>query len=374
MFKAIYFSRFMPTPDLGGGSRRMVQIHEMLKTINPELQLISHLRGDRIPEKTKIEIEIRSRRKDIFAPPRLSWSLRKWNEDHRGMVYRLRKFSSIWAKTVKELPQLDAAIMDDPVYFLPLFKKLRQLHIPVIAVCHNLETLAANQVENKWAMDLFQEELEILSKCRLVITISREEDVLLNNLGIRTLYIPYYPVEPILGRLLVVRESRRGVAKNGTLMVGTMINLPTREGMERAAAWWQQNRLDREAGKLIIGGFQSEMYFDPRPFGDCVDFRGTMTNEEIDSLLCRVKAILCYQETGAGALTRIGEMLIAGVPVLANTHAARSYYNMKGVIEFRELEGLGEALKKIGKLTDEIPVPQVPDSSALSREISRILT
>jgi len=33
---------------------------------------------------------------------------------------------------------------------------------------------------------------------------------------------------------------------------------------------------------------------------------------------------------GSGALTRICEMLCAGVPVLANTYTALSYYNMKG--------------------------------------------
>ncbi len=351
----------------------MVQIHAMVKGIVPELQLISHLRGDWIPEKTKAEIQIRSHRNDCFAPPRLSWSLRKWGNDHRGMVYRLRKFSSLWAGSMNDLSRLDAAVMDDPVYFLPLFKRLCKLHIPVIAVCHNLETLSATRTDNKLTLDLLQEELEILSKCRLVITISREEDVLLNNLGISTLYIPYYPVEPILGRLLAVRENRKNSEKNGILMVGTMINLPTRDGMEQAAAWWQQNIPEGEVGKLIIGGYNSEIYFDPRLYGNSIDFRGTMDNTQMDSLLTRVKACISYQKNGPGALTRICEMLIAGVPVLANTHAARSYYNMKGVIEFRELDGLGQALTKIDQLDGEIPVPPAPDVSALSLEIHRII-
>jgi hypothetical protein len=358
---------------MGGGSRRMVQIYEMLKTVNPEVQLISPLHNDNIPKKIKKKIRKDSQRQDLFAPSRMSLSLRKWSEEHRDMVYRLRKFSAVWAGSVKELQGLDIAVMDDPIYFLPLFKKLQQLQIPVIAICHNLETLVTRQVVNKWAMDLFQEELAILRKCRLVITISREEDVLLQNFGIRTLYIPYYPVQPIMSRLCAVRESRKCSYKEGILMAGTTRNLPTRDGMERAAAYWRQNRFDKTAGKLIIGGYKSEMYFDPRPFGDSVDFRGTMTNEEMDGLLHQVRACICYQKNGAGALTRIGEMLIAGVPVLASTHAARSYYNMKGVIEFRELDELGEALKKIDKLEEEIPLPQFPDISSLYREIQRIL-
>ncbi len=240
-------------------------------------------------------------------------------------------------------------------------------------ICHNLETLITQQVVNKWVMDLFQEELAILRECRLVITISREEDVLLQNCGIRTLYVPYYPVEPIMGRLCAIRESRKSSYREGVLMAGTTKNFPTREGMELAAAYWHKNRMERAAGKLIIGGYKSEMYFDSRPFGDSVDFRGTMTDEEMDDLLRRVKAVLCYQKSGAGALTRIGEMLIAGVPVLASTHAARSYYNMKGVIEFRELDELKEALKKIDELDGELTVPPAPDISSLSREIQKIL-
>lgn len=373
MVNAIYFSRFLPTTEMGGGARRMVQIHEMLKSVVPEVQLISNARGDHIPKKIRKKIKAMSHRKDFFAPPRLSWSLRKWSEEHRDMVYRLRKFSRIWVDSIKELPEMDMAIMDDPIYFLPLFKKLRRLHIPVIAVCHNVETLAANQVKKKWAMNLFKKELDILSQCRLVITISREENFLLNNLGIPTLYIPYYPVEPIRGRLLAVREQRKNNLKGGILMVGTTKNLPTRDGVMRAAAYWHENHLDSSAGKLIIGGYQSEKYFDPRPFGDPVDFRGTLSNEEIDILLSRVKAFLCYQESGSGALTRICEMLIAGVPVLANSYAARSYYNMKGVIEFRELDNLGEALKQIDKCDDEIPVPQPPDISSLALEMQKIL-
>jgi hypothetical protein len=66
-------------------------------------------------------------------------------------------------------------------------------------------------------------------------------------------------------------------------------------------------------------------------------------------------------------------MLIAGVPVLANTHAARSYYNMKGVLEFRELDELSEALKQADQFDGDISLPQAPDCAALSLAIQRIL-
>jgi hypothetical protein len=263
--------------------------------------------------------------------------------------------------------------MDDPIYFLPLFKKLIRRRIPVIAVCHNIESVVPGQVKKDRARELLEKELELLSQCRLVITISREEDVILRNFGITSRYMPYYPVESIQKRLLAIREKRRFTSKEDILMVGTSKNLPTREGMIRAASYWNEKRLDKAAGKLIAGGFFSEEYLTSMPVGDSVEYHGTFSNGDLDGWMEKVKACLCYQESGAGALTRICEMLTAGVPVLANTHAARSYYNMKGVFEFRELEELAEALKQIDAFDGEIPLPPAPDLSSLEAEMKKIL-
>lgn len=369
----MYFSRFRPTYEMGGGARRMTQLYEMLLSILPEMQLISTQRNDRIPKEIKKKIKKLSNREDFFAPTRWSLGIRKWSRDHIDMTYRLLKYSKIWLKSIGELPQLDLAIMDEPIYFLPLFKKLIELGIPVIGISQNIETLASGQVKEKWLLDMLMTELKILKQCRLVITISREEDILLSNLGIRSLYIPYFPIEPIYKRLIAIRESRKHSEKDGVLMVGSSRNLPTRYGMQNAASFWEKNRMDQYFGKLIIGGYKSEMYFDPSPYPLSTDFRGTLENEALDALLTRIRVFLCYQKTGAGGLTRINEMLIAGVPVLANTHAARSYYNLKGLTEFREFDDLEKILKSPDIFNDEIFLPQQPSSGHLEKEIYRIL-
>jgi len=211
-----------------------------------------------------------------------------------------------------------------------------------------------------------------LSQCRLVITVSREEDVLLNNLGIPSLFIQYYPGEPIIQRLLALRENRIKNVKEGFLAAGNTGNLQTRQGLKKLCDYWQKNRLESFAGKLLLGGFRSNEFFTPGQFGSSVEFLGPMSNDSLDHILSQVKAFICYQENGAGSLTRICEMLIAGAPVLANSLAARSYYNMKGVSEFRELDDIGEALKQIDKYTGEIPVPPAPDVTSLSLKIQSI--
>jgi hypothetical protein len=371
--QAIYFSRFKPNYNGGGGSRRMIQIHELFKKIVPDLHVFTNAGGDKNERKLKKKIRTDSERRDFLSPVRRSPSLRMWHDDHRTLAYRLQEFSKIWARAASGWQDCDLAIMDDPIYFAPLFKKLQRLRIPIVASCQNLETLAPNQVIKKRAFDFFLQELQLLSRCRLVITVSREEDVLLNNLGVPSLFIPYYPGEPTLQRLLAVRTERGQKAKQGFLAIGNAKNLQTREGLANLGRYWQGNHLDAVAGKLLLGGFKSDEFFSPGEFGDGVEFLGTLSNEALDHILSRVKACICYQESGSGALTRVGEMLIAGVPVLANAHAARSYYNMKGVIEFRELDQLREALKKTGEMDGTIPVPPAPDITSLALEMQKII-
>jgi len=351
----------------------MMQIHEILRMAVPGLKLVSSAGAGPIEDRIKKKIIAESNRTDFFAPPRRLIRLRKWHDDHLTLAYRLHEFSKIWSRSLSSSRGIDMAIMDDPLYFLPLFRKLRRLRIPVIASCQNIETLATHQVKKKWALDFFKEELEIFSQCRLVITVSREEDVLLNNLGISSLYLPYYPGKPLKERFLAVRENRGKTGKDGFLVIGNAGNLQTRKGMETLGRYWQENQLEAVGGKLLLGGFQSNGFFTPGHFGSSVEFLGALPNDTLDSILTRVKAVICYQENGAGALTRICEMLMAGVPVLANSYAARSYYNMKGVVEYRELDELKEALKQVDKLEGEIPVPAAPDISLVSLKIQKIL-
>ncbi|MCU0285883.1 MAG: hypothetical protein MUF15_05745 [Acidobacteria bacterium] len=363
MSKIIYFSRLIPLENRGGGCRRLLQVYELLKKIYLDVELI-------YPDG---EVASQFREHYFYKPFQKSYSITKWSNDHQNMVKRLEQYSRLWKKSVSQLKNLDFVVMDDPVYFLPLFKKLIRMGIPVIAICHNIESLVPGQANNNCAQELLKKELEILAQCRLVITISREEDIILRNFGISSRFIPYYPVQSIEKRLLAIRENREQTTKNDVLMVGTSKNFPTREGMIKAAAYWHEKKLEKSAGKLIVGGFFSEDYLDSMPIGESVACHWTFSNQELDAWMARVRACLCYQERGAGALTRICEMLIAGVPVLANTQAARSYYHVKGLYEFTELGQLAEVLTKIDAMDGDIPLPPAPDIVSLEMELKKAI-
>ena len=397
--KIIHFSRFVPTINLGGGARRTLQIMKVFEPFNPEM--ISSSRGGGIKiteEELFFNRAIKLRHYYENSGKLKYWStfdtgklapekdgdeninghnlepaeFKKWSPKYRGVVSRLRRVSGEWANLLG-LPGLSLALVDDPIYFVPLLEKLKECNVPVIAACQNLESLVASQVEPDSTLYLFKKETDLLSRCHLVITISREETFLLHNLGIKTGFFPYYPVKPILNRLLKVRKKRKKTGKDGILLLGNAMNIPNRRSMEKVIAFWQSSELFKKEGKLLVAGYGAEQFLKIDYNSDVLEFLGTISNNELYSLLCTVRACLCYQEKGTGALTRICEMLIAGVPVLANSNAARSYYNMNGVIEFRNLHDLDKALKQIDRLEGQIPIPLEPNPSYLVSEIKKIM-
>jgi len=365
--QSTYFSRFLPTLDFGGGSRRMMQVWEILQCLGCEL--VSSARGDRLD--TAVWQRIKKAIKTQADP-----GCRLWSRQRREAVIRLGEVARTWGQAIDTFSNLDLVFMDDPIYFLPLFEALEKRHKPVVAICHNLETLASSQVEKGASKELFVKELDVLSRCRLVITISREETWLLDNLHIPSFYLPYYPLKPVLSRLLAVRREREKLStssRSGILMLGNAINLSTLEGMNRVIQVWQEKHLDRLAGQLLVAGYNADKMFKPDSFPDSIRFLGTLTNEELDRRLVQVKACLCFQESGTGALTRICEMLIAHVPVLANSHAARSYYHIPGVTEFAGLNHLEEVIEKIDRIGGNIPLPTPPNARELIAQVKRIL-
>jgi glycosyltransferase involved in cell wall biosynthesis len=372
MIRAIYFTRFMPTCDAGGGSRRLMQMLELLEDFDCEV--VSSARDDRIENKFLARINA-DRSKNLLARASLfAFPLKMWDESRRSAASRFHKISLQWAKCLRQTKKPDLLFVDDPVYFRPLVAMATRLHIPVIAVCHNLESLVYNQASQRRILNLFNEEVVVLYRCLMTITISHEETLLLNNFGVNAHYLPYYPARPILDRLHAIRTQRAAGKKDGILVIGSVKNAPTREGILRAVAYWQEQQLEKKAGRLLVGGYDSDKLAAKLKDASGVEFLGSLSNEQLDDILCRVRACLCYQERGAGALTKICEMLIAGIPVAANTVAARSYHGMAGVVEFRGLEELQPALERLMGAPENIPAPAPPDNQRLLQIIRNAMS
>ena len=425
MTNIIHFSRFVPVTRLGGGARRTRQIVELLESFHPGMvsagrtaglqdytpadlgfgkgtslhyysgkdgklnywstfdleSACAEGNGNSFPNRSDENVRVFS---SGFQGVRKKKNIdRLWSPDHREKVKRFRTISAEWAHRI-DLSQLSLALVDDPVYFLPLTGQLKEKGVPVAAVSHNIESLASHQVKRRCQRDLFNREIDALKKCDLVITISREEAWLLENLDINAFFLPYYPVEEILQRLLTIRENRQKTEKKDFLLIGSTVNDATRQGMSAVIDKWRANEWGGEGDRLLVAGYKSDVFLkDIKRAGargrgglsqqDSIEVLGPLSDEELDKVMSRVRAAIVYQEFGSGALTRIMETLAAGVPVPVNTHAARSYHNLAGVFEFHDLDELGTVFERIKKAAGQVPLPSAPDPEPVIDAMKKIM-
>jgi hypothetical protein len=355
----LFFSRFsLDGPGGGGGIRRERQITEVLLPLNYQFITAKDFESGK-PNLIKKWMTIGKDRQS-------------WANDFLDYLYHLRCFSKHWAKRITR--DIDLVIIDDPIFFASLVKQTEKLNIPVVAACQNIESLSLSQVNPAKQDKLFRMELQLLAMVDLIISISREETFLLNNLNMNAYFLPYYPADATRDRLLQIRKDRQKTQKSGILILGTINNYVTRDGMIKVIDFWKKNATPTAAGgqKLYIVGYGTEKLRDICRH-ESIEFMGALEESKLEALLYTIKACLCYQDSGAGALTKISEMLIAGIPVLANSHAARSYYNMKGLIEFHALKDLKSVMPGIEKWEGNIPVPGKPDSDSLLKVIAGIV-
>ena len=373
----IYFSRQAADIRSHGGCRRTAQIVDALSGIDcgfvsAEDYLLSPTVDNRFYVSLK-KSGIFSCCLDELRKKNITAGLyEKWTATKREYLLHLNLVAQQWQDALKLNTHLKVAIVDDPVYFIPLFKYLRTRNIPIVVACQNIETLSASQMLQKHQRELFDFELDLFSSSDLVVTISREETFLLQNMRIKSLYIPYYPVAEIRDRMHAIRDARKTTQKRDILLIGSVGNMPTMDGMVKFLNDWQEAvGSNGNKDKLIVAGFGTEK------LQECVNnnevvFKGALSDSELDQLLAQVKAAVVYQENGSGALTKICEFLIAGIPIFANQHAARSYYNMQGVVEFNDIDEIITGLGQITDIEAKIMVPAEPSYSEFVSFVAKL--
>ncbi len=368
--RIVYISRFPPSIRGGGGSRRILQIMKLIR--KHPFRLLTTWRRDGISREQNLAINKNWELFNKYSSGRDEYSL--WPHSRLKYAYRLRELGKIWSSSLLRFQNLKLLLVDDPLFFPSLIESAAAGNLPVAAVCHNLESIAWKTNPHRSPLRLLETEIRLLQKCDLVLTISREEQALLINLGVNAFFLPYFPVEPVRKRMLDVRKKRQTTHKRGLLLLGNIGNISTREGMQKLIAWWKQKPLLPQRDKLIIAGFEiSRNSFDINP-GAGIEMRGDISDQELDHLLSHVKAALCYQETGGGALTKISEFLTAGVPVLSNFHAARSYHHLPGILEFEDWNQLTQMINKLEEHNNQFPIPRKPDTQWIEHYIKETIS
>ena len=358
--EVLFFSRFTPDENGHGGSRRAAQLAAALAPLDPTLVALQDRSTG--PGATRL---------DGFRARIDLWSgrdgIRLWSRGSRAQVLDSHRAARHWRGTLLT-PSVRLVVVEDAIRFAPMVRAAVAKGIPVVTAPQNLEGLVVQQVAPGGQGALLLREVELLRSCALTVAISREETFVLTNFGIATHYFPYHPAAATVESRRRVRRERERSAKSGVLCLGTAGNSPTRVGMKRAVEEWRRFGLASTLGVLTVAGYGTEAL--RTLAGEGVEVAGAVDEATQDAMLVRARAAVVWQKRGAGALTRIPELLIAGVPVIASTHAARSWHGLPGIVELDSLAGLA-SLRLPSPA--EIAEPPAPDAAPLVEVIRGVM-
>ncbi len=312
-----FYTRFKIKEPAGGGVRRELQIIDDLESLGIDVKSPydnkSILGG--LAQKLKI------------AGRDAKW----WQPGIITYLSRIRYYSYLSASKLTKETKL--VIVDDPLFFPHVIKKADLLGIPVAANCHNIESLCIHDTNSENQRELLNYELKLYGMVKLVICISYEEAVFFRNVGLDAIFYPYHPSIESESRLIDLRNKRRESNKEYYLFVGNINNYVSREGLEILIDYWAGSD-ELNDRKMVIAGLGTEKLLDKKSHN--IEIKGPVSEDELNELIIKAKAAIIYQRRGAGALTKIADFLIAGVPVIANLHAARSWIGREGLTVFDE--------------------------------------
>jgi hypothetical protein len=345
--KVIRYTIFDSLPDGNGADKRTAQITEILENAGIESIFIKKDETDKIP---LIQVLCRALiiLKDLSHVIPISYfkNIRKIFKAIRDYIQTEKKL----------LPALhsDANIVlwectRSDNFFVPIIAK--KFKKKVIALPHNLESLVPQQkssISLKTSPLWFNEEIMYLSTCDKVFCISKEEVLFLKLFGIDSHYLPYFPTKGIEIYFKNIRDKRENLPKQKDtckklLMIGSANNQPTRLGMIDRIKYFSS--LESRLINLTIAGFHTQTLCEDIPIPEHIKIAGTLNSLELEKELLHTDAILIHQSASTGALTRITEMQVAGIPMILNFESARNYYNIEGLYVYENDNQLMEILK-----------------------------
>lgn len=325
-------SFFEPSPFGHGGNRRSAQILELI-----ERSQLSVTRFDRqllISPRDRYLAGIQS----LVNPKTLSFVLK-----HQIQVQP--SFQNV-AFCGFQRQLYDRILSQHSGTKLLIWEATKNYVAPYVAKDHNFKVIALPHNLESFVSGAFHEslstEIQALVKADIIFCISREEEWLLRLHDANAYYLPYYPPQAIEQQLLSIRADR--TPKDRYLILGSATNPPTKQGMIEQIEWLKRIHLDIEIDIVGYGTETLQDYCDEK-----FVVHGAVSEDQLNAILAQAKAALIHQTASSGALTRIPELLIAGIPVIANGNACRSAFSYSGIYcyddEFELLDRLNQPLE-----------------------------
>lgn len=235
----------------------------------------------------------------------------------------------------------------------------RHLGWRVLALPHNLNSLY-NASARPLAARLrgLSTEVAALATADAVFTISPDEKNFLRLAGVPAELSPYHPAEDFAAELGRIRERRSPRPDGPILILGSAHNAHTLEGMSA-----QLRVLSSAPGnfrrRVIVGGDATEVLAAEFPLPD-VEFAGRIPAGRLDTLMSEIRALWIVQTAGTGVVTRLRDFTLAGIPVVANSVAARSWERTPGVFILDRLADLAATVETLPLVVPSQPSPPGP--------------
>lgn len=241
---------------------------------------------------------------------------------------------------------------------------------PLVVFPQNIESLVLGQARSLNSdprLDLAME-LELLSLANFCVAISEEDASILARTCRTVFVLPYYPSSRRLESLLSVRNARKAKVKKHILVLGTANNPPTREGIEKLLCGLGEY-LGAAGAKasmpIVLVGHGTEVFANRLP--EIVRLEGSVSSQRLEQLQIEASALVVYHPETTGALTRIVESLICGVPVIANKSALRGQVSLLDVKTTDDMTEIWDSAFNIS----EAAIPRVPSRPVSFEEAIR---
>jgi hypothetical protein len=268
-----------------------------------------------------------------------------------GGIAPLEAFFTAWVEKLVArlgLAPGDILFFDADQRYGPAVARVAARHrLRVVALPHNVEAL----IPYHWPIRIdipattraLARELGWLAGVEQVWAIGRLDCDIFQLFGIKARHLPYTPPVARHAELAAIRSARQTTPPAHILVLGTAHNAPTRAGMI------EQLALLRRLGAplplpVIVAGYGSDLLAADAQGIAGVSIAGPQDWPQLVELMTGAAALWVHQAPMSGALTRIPEALIAGVPVIANGWAARGHPALAGLSTYDDDAGFAAAI------------------------------
>lgn len=363
----LFISKTYPGPLLGGGPARTYQVLYELQeffgaenvTLMPAEEILSHVD----PQRALLDRAIARWRRWAANPfPSLGTArstvrglsdgpLRRYREalqSHAGISFCVLEGANL-APLVAVNDQLGIKTVLAPWSFDALTDRLTRLVSAFRGVRKKADTrLQVYDVFTKFADDAI-----FSAGIARTWLLSRLECGFLQASGLQASYVPYYPVGEAEESLRAIRHQRRREA--GLFVICGGGNAQNQMALENFLQQLRKQDLPVGARIAIAGVTQMPEHWTAHLDGS-IQFFGRLPKADFDALLARAQAVLVPQTCGFGCMTRVADMLCAGIPVVADAIVANGTGGMPGVHYVMDAPGAwSEALHEALKLPAIFP-------------------